>query len=40
MYPLLHGYASRGPLKVFGRVKFDADGEPISIEIRDIQLPE
>jgi hypothetical protein len=38
--PLLRAYASRGTVKVYGRVAFDADHEPISIEIRDIQLPE
>ena len=36
--PLLRGYAYNGVVKVLGKVKFDANNEPISIEIRDIQL--
>lgn len=38
LQPLLRAYASTGVVKVFGKVKFDASGEPISIEIRDVQL--
>jgi hypothetical protein len=40
LQPLLRAYASRGTVKVYGRVAFDAAHEPISIEIRDIQPPE
>lgn len=36
--PLLRAYASTGVVKVFGKVKFDPSGDPISIEIRDIRL--
>jgi hypothetical protein len=37
LQPLLRAYASTGVVKVFGKVKFDPSGEPISIEIRDVQ---
>lgn len=36
--PLLRAYAYSGVVKVLGKVKFDANLEPISIEIREIQL--
>jgi hypothetical protein len=36
--PLLRAYAYNGVVKVLGKAKFDAEDEPISIEIRDIQL--
>lgn len=38
IHPLLRAYASTGVVKVFGTVKYDQDGEPISIDIRDIEL--
>jgi hypothetical protein len=38
LQPLLRGYAYNGVVKVLGKVKFDANNEPISIEIREIQL--
>jgi hypothetical protein len=38
LQPLLRGYAYNGVVKVFGNVKLDVNAEPISIEIRDIQL--
>jgi len=38
LQPLLRAYASTGVVKVFVNAKVDPSGEPISIEIRDIQL--
>jgi len=36
--PLLRAYAYNGVVKVFGKVKLDAEHAPVSIEIRDIQI--
>jgi hypothetical protein len=36
--PLLRAYASTGIVRVFGTVKFGPNGEPISVDIRDIEL--
>jgi hypothetical protein len=36
--PLLRAYAYNGVVRVVGKVKFDSDGEPMSIDVREIQL--
>jgi hypothetical protein len=33
----LHSYVSRGNVRVLGSVKYDVDGEPLSIQIREIE---
>lgn len=38
--PLLRAYAHSGVVRALGRVTFDPNLEPISIEVRDIQLPQ
>ena len=35
---LLRGFSSREPVRVFGKIRFGADGVPLSIEVKEIEF--